>query len=307
MPISAGTILPYSGSSAPSGFLLCYGQAISRSTYSTLFAVIGTTYGSGDGSTTFNIPDLRGRVPAGKDDMGGSAASRLTSTTMSPNGTTLGATGGGHTHTLSSSEMPSHNHTVYGDNSGATTSSIGGLGVSGINTFCGNVGTGTKTYYNIAYSGSDPLIHATGGDAAHNNVQPTLLLNYIIATENIDANLALGSVGIVNDGGGAVISTGNKGFLYCPYAGTITAATLIADQSGSCVIDVWKAAYPTVPTVANTITASAKPTLSSAQVGQDSTLTGWTTSVSTGDVIGFNVDSASTITRVALTLSITKA
>lgn len=307
MTITAGTILPFSGSSAPTGFLLCYGQAISRTTYATLFSVIGTTYGSGDGSTTFNIPDLRGRIPAGKDDMGGSAASRLTSTTMSPNGTTLGATGGAQTHTLSSSEMPSHNHTVYGDNSGASTSSIGGLGVSGINTFCGNVGTGTKTYYNTAYSGSSALIHATGGDSAHNNVQPTLIMSYIIATENDPGTLGQGAVGIVIDGSGSAITTGNKGFLYCPYAGTITAATLIADQSGSCVIDVWKAAYPTVPTVANTITASAKPTLSSAQVSQDSTLTGWTTSVSAGDVIGFNVDSASTITRVVLTLSVTKS
>lgn len=128
-----------------------------------------------------------------------------------------------------------------------------------------------------------------------------------IAVGQVPNNLKYGSLGIVIDGGGSAISTGTKGYLYCPYAGTITAATLIADQSGSCVIDVWKAAYPTVPNSGNSITASAKPTLSSAQVSQDSTLTGWTTLVSAGDVLGFHVDSATTLTRVSLTLSVTKS
>jgi len=72
-----GAVLSHAGSSAPTGWLLCYGQAVSRTTYAALFAVIGTTYGVGDGSTTFNVPDLRGRAVAGKDDMGGSAAGRL--------------------------------------------------------------------------------------------------------------------------------------------------------------------------------------------------------------------------------------
>lgn len=89
-----GTIKPWGSATIPAGWLLCFGQAINRTTYSALFTVLGTTFGVGDGSTTFNIPDLRGRVPAGKDDMGGSPATRLTSTTISPNGQTLGATGG---------------------------------------------------------------------------------------------------------------------------------------------------------------------------------------------------------------------
>ena len=72
--VPSGTVLPFAGTTAPIGFLLCSGQAVSRSTYPDLFAAIGTTYGAGDGSTTFNVPDLRGRVPAGKDDMGGGAA-----------------------------------------------------------------------------------------------------------------------------------------------------------------------------------------------------------------------------------------
>lgn len=75
--LAPGLVLPYAGGSAPPGWLLCYGQAVSRATYAGLFEAIGTVYGTGDGSTTFNVPDMRGRVAAGKDNMGGTAAGRL--------------------------------------------------------------------------------------------------------------------------------------------------------------------------------------------------------------------------------------
>ena len=100
-----GAVLPYAGSSAPTGFLLCYGQAISRSTYADLFSAISTTYGTGDGSSTFNVPDLRGRVVAGQDDMGGSSGDNLTGLSGGVNGDTLGATGGSETHTLITAEI----------------------------------------------------------------------------------------------------------------------------------------------------------------------------------------------------------
>lgn len=91
----AGAILAYGGATAPSGFLLCYGQAVSRSTYSVLFGIIGTSFGVGDGSTTFNLPDLRGRVPVGADDMGGTAANRFQrSTTISTTNANSSATVG---------------------------------------------------------------------------------------------------------------------------------------------------------------------------------------------------------------------
>jgi microcystin-dependent protein len=87
--------------------VLPYGQAISRTTYSSLFSLLSTTYGTGDGSTTFNVPDLRGRVIAGKDDMGGSAASRLSSTSItSGSPTTLGGSGGADTKTLITANLP---------------------------------------------------------------------------------------------------------------------------------------------------------------------------------------------------------
>src|SRR5262249_9690654 len=97
--------------SAPnSSFALPFGQAISRTTYATLFALIGTTFGGGDGSTTFNIPDLRGRAVFGLDNMGGAAASRITVGGGNFPGATSGATGGAENHTLTTGEIPSHSH-----------------------------------------------------------------------------------------------------------------------------------------------------------------------------------------------------
>jgi hypothetical protein len=115
------------------------------------------------------------------------------------------------------------------------------------------------------------------------------------------------TLGLTIDGGGSVITTGVKGFVVSPATCTITSATLLSTDAsataGSIVIDVWKDTYANYPPVnADSITASAPPTLSSANKSQDSTLTGWTTSVTAGDVLGFTVDSATTVTRVSLFL-----
>jgi microcystin-dependent protein len=153
-----GTVFPFAGSTAPTGWLLAFGQAVSRTTYSKLFTAISTTYGSGDGSTTFNLPDMRGRVVAGKDDMGGSAASRLTSTVLTASNT-LGATGGTQTHILTTAEIPSHQHTLP-----TTKSTIGGTGV----------------YFGQGADVQGQNSGNTGGGGAHLNTQPTIVLNYII-------------------------------------------------------------------------------------------------------------------------------
>jgi microcystin-dependent protein len=153
-----GTVLDYAGTTAPDGALLCFGQAVSRTTYAALFAVISTTYGTGDGTTTFNLPDARGRVCAGKDDMGGSAASRLTSGGSGVNGASLGAVGGAQTHTLTTTEMPAHTHSE-------------GIAIAGGNTGTGGSGYG---FPNAGTTGS------AGGGGAHNNTQPTIVLNKII-------------------------------------------------------------------------------------------------------------------------------
>lgn len=116
-------------------------------------------------------------------------------------------------------------------------------------------------------------------------------------------------IGIVIDGAGNVLTTGTKGFVTIPRTGTIKSVTVLSTDasvtSGSIVIDVWVAPYASYPpTVANTIVASDPPTLSSATKSQDTTLTGWTTSVTKGDVMGFHVNSVSTLTRVALVIEI---
>ncbi len=127
-----------------------------------------------------------------------------------------------------------------------------------------------------------------------------------------DANRTLalpviGTVGITIDGGGSAITTGIKGYVECPFAGTIVQATLLLDQSGSIVIDVWKDTYANYPpTDADSITAAAPPTVSTATKSQDSTLTGWTTTVTAGDIFGFNVDSITTATRATLILKINR-
>lgn len=153
-----GVVLPFAGSTAPSGWLLCDGSTISRTTYAALFGVIGTTYGSGDGSTTFVVPDLKGRVPAGKE----ATATRLTTAGSGVDGATLGATGGAETHTLTTPQMPAHTH-----NTGTT--------ISGRNTTSG----GGET---IVYAGATYASTSVGGGNAHNNTQPTIVLNYIIKT-----------------------------------------------------------------------------------------------------------------------------
>lgn len=114
-------------------------------------------------------------------------------------------------------------------------------------------------------------------------------------------------IGITIDGGGSAITTGIKGFFQVPYACTISAVRMFADQSGDCVIDIWKDTYANFPpTDADTITASAPPTLSSAQKSEDTTLTGWTKTITAGDILAYNVDSASTVTRVTLQLIVTR-
>jgi len=110
-------------------------------------------------------------------------------------------------------------------------------------------------------------------------------------------------INFIIDGGGSAITTGQKGHLELPFAGEIESVRLLADQSGSIVVDIWKDTYANFPPAdADSITASAPPTLSTAQKSEDATLTGWTTTFAAGDVLAFNVDSVATVQRVTLSL-----
>jgi microcystin-dependent protein len=251
--IPSGMLAPFAGSTAPTGWFLCYGQAVSRTDNAALFTAIATTYGTGDGSTTFNLPDLRGRTIAGVDDMGGSAASRLTgdngattatadsngsftsttnilvdendgtivlgmkvtgtgisgevtvvkinsqtdiilssavtitddtALTFAFDGAVLGSAGGENTHLLTGAESgeaghqhtltdPGHFHTstfTSGTDSGSTLGQLNPYSAANR-----SVNTNTKTT-GITID----TIDAADASSAHNNVQPTLVLNYII-------------------------------------------------------------------------------------------------------------------------------
>lgn len=127
------------------------------------------------------------------------------------------------------------------------------------------------------------------------------------AAQAITALAMNSSITFIIDGGGSAITTGVKGDLTIPFGCTITEWTLLADQSGSIVVDIWVDSYANYPpTVADTITGSAKPTISAATKGQSSTLTGWTTTITAGQTVRFNVDSITTCQRVTLSLKVTR-
>jgi microcystin-dependent protein len=149
----AGAITGFGSDTPPDGWLLCDGSAVSRTTYAALFAVIGTNFGIGDGSTTFNLPDGRTQVMAGKK-------------AADPNFGAFGNVAAGETaHQLVTSEIPSHTHSVAIP--GANAGSFARNNFQENDNFIGNI---TVT------SGS------TGGDGTHNNIQPTFVANYIIKT-----------------------------------------------------------------------------------------------------------------------------
>ena len=197
-PIPAGAMMAWASDVIPTNWLLCDGTAVSRSTYASLFAIIGTTYGSGDGTTTFNLPNLKGKTIVGKDG----AQTEFD---------VLGESGGAKTHTLTSAEMPSHTHTqdahshTYSGTSSTDGSHSHGFGANqngvaahatgggGYSAGFNNQGYGEMFFYrgmdaagshSHTYSGTTSSITVTnqntGGGGAHNNLQPYIVLNYII-------------------------------------------------------------------------------------------------------------------------------
>ena len=194
--LPAASIIAFAGSSAPSGFLICDGSAVSRTTYATLFGVISTTYGVGDSSSTFNLPDLRERVIAGK----ATSASLLTSGVSGITSTTLGNAGGVQSVALTSAQsgLPAHNHTLTMDAHTNTFTGIahshGGITVPG----AASLGSGASAGFNTSGTsasatagGTNSTVTTTGtiannsasdASSAHTNVQPTIILNYCIKT-----------------------------------------------------------------------------------------------------------------------------
>ena len=182
--IPTATIVPWTDSTVPSGFLECNGTAVSRTTYADLFAVVGTTYGAGDGSTTFNVPDLQDNVPVGKSP-GKALASTGGANTVTSGGNVGGSTANA---TLSESQLASHDHNLTAGNvsfkSGGNnpfwgpqvpSPNSGGPGnkTKALSGNSGNAGSGSGHSHNMSanFSGNATSV-----------VQPYLALIYIIKT-----------------------------------------------------------------------------------------------------------------------------
>ena len=167
--VNTGIVVPWGSAIIPSGFLECNGAAVSRSTYAALFAVVGTTYGSGDGSTTFNVPDLTDRTVVNKSNTK-SLAQTGGANTVTPTGNISGSTG---STTLTTQQIASHSHNLTGGPFGGMASQVS-LGTSGCSSnSTSNTGGGQS---------HDHTLSANFVGSANSVLQPYLVLIYIIKT-----------------------------------------------------------------------------------------------------------------------------
>ncbi|KRR27955.1 phage tail protein [Bradyrhizobium lablabi] len=184
VPLAAG--MDFWGVTAPnSAFAFPAGQELDRTTYASLFAIVGTTYGSGNGSTTFNLPDKRGRVSAADDDMGGSSALRLTSAVAGFAGDTLGAAGGSQSQTLVTANLPAY--TPAGSVSVTVTSTSANVQNNIGGTASANLAGGATDYAQknssiITSTGTGTFTGTAQGGTSMpvRTVQPTIICNYIM-------------------------------------------------------------------------------------------------------------------------------
>jgi microcystin-dependent protein len=173
--LPAGVIFPYGGAAAPTGYLLCAGQSLLRASYPALFTAINTQYGAADG-THFSLPDLRGRVVAGDDNMTGSAANRLTSTYFGTAATDLGAAGGDEKSTLVTANLPAYTPAGSVSTTGTIPYSAQSFSVGPSGTSIAVQTSTTAITASSSFTGT-----AQGGlSTPVRTIQPTIILNYII-------------------------------------------------------------------------------------------------------------------------------
>ncbi len=170
--VPTGAIMPFAGAAPPPGWLLCDGSAVSRSTYANLFAALGAAYGAGDGSTSFNLPNLKGRMPVGLDAGQGEFAG-------------LALTGGEKAHGLSTAEMPAHGHGItdpgHNHQYRPWTNLNKNFSGTGMNPLVADdPGGGTRAQFGTVPSGTGITVQSAGDSQPHNNLQPYLVVNFII-------------------------------------------------------------------------------------------------------------------------------
>jgi microcystin-dependent protein len=158
-PVPVGAISVYTATAIRSGWLACNGQAVNRTTYQDLLTVISYVFGSGDGVTTFNVPDLRGRAPFGNDVMGNTTAARITTAGSSIDGKTTGSAGGTETHTLTTAQIAAHAHPIGSQVVAGGSDSL---------ALCGS------------YTSTSVGTQNAGSGNAHQNTPPAIILNYMI-------------------------------------------------------------------------------------------------------------------------------
>lgn len=180
--IPVGGCIPYLGTTVPNNnFAFPFGQLFSRTVYSMLFALVGTAFGPGDGSTTFTGPDIRGRAFFGLDNMGGTAANRITTAGSSISGATIGATGGAENVTLTSAQIPAHTH-ANSLNDPGHSHTYSRAAVLNIMQPSGSGVFATTTTDNTGVSPTNVTITnaSAGGGGAHTNMPPAFICPVIM-------------------------------------------------------------------------------------------------------------------------------
>ena len=196
----------------------------------------------------------------------------------------------------------------YGDVTVSSSGTVINIDANAVGTT--EIADANVTLAKLANIATDSLI---GRDTAGSGVPENITLSTGLEMNGsgalrTTANARTFAIPFIIDGGGATITTGVKGYVEVPVGCTITAARALADQSGSIVVDIWKDTYANYPPLdADSITASAPVTISSATKSEDTTLTGWTTSITAGDILGFNVDSCTSIQRCTISLTCVKS
>lgn len=295
--------------------------AVWKKYYGNNLSITGGTYSSGTLSLT-NITG--GTVNITGFSSGGGGGDSITGGTIDYSTGTLSLNSTGGTVTITGFTDTFVTGGTYSSGTATFTNNTGGtFNVTGFYT--GNTDndryTTGFTYNNNTFTLADNsgnTLTATFNDVTGLTVNGNLIVtgdtnldsltaNTISATTYQNLPIQYGSFGIVIDGSGSVITTGDKGYLSLPYSGIITGWRIISDQVGDVSIDVWKTDYSNFPpTSGDTITGGNYPTLTSQQINEDYVLTGWSTNFLSGDIISFNVISSAAVTRINLTINVIK-